>query len=86
MLTALLDSILIYIEPSPEKRDNETLCKTTPPAPATRTVGTCPTLIQMVGALALRVSPCHRLTAATPTLVMVKHLVVRQKFFSYKKQ
>ena len=59
-LTALLDSISVYIEPYPresEKRKemideikkNNLKSKQPPPAPTASAVGPCPTLIQIVG-------------------------------------
>ena len=53
-LTALWDSILVYIGPSPREREEEKRndrqeknVQTTAPAPTASAVGPCPTLIQI---------------------------------------
>ena len=55
-LTALLDTISVYIGPSPKEREKEErkdrlvkMSKQLPPAPTASTVGPCPTVIQIVG-------------------------------------
>ena len=55
-LTALLDSIAVYIGPSPREREKEErndrgekkMDKQPPPAPTARAIGPCPTIIQIV--------------------------------------
>ena len=50
-LTALWDSISLYIKLSPREREeeerNEIMSKQPPPAPTARAVGPCPTIIQI---------------------------------------
>ena len=53
-LTALWDSISVYIGPSPKEREKEERkdrgeSKQPPPAPTASAIGPCPTLVQIVG-------------------------------------
>ena len=62
-LTALGNSISVYIRPSPKEREKELrwdrrekMSKQPPPAPTARAVvGPCPTVVQIVGRPALEV-------------------------------
>ena len=82
-LTALRDSISVYIGPSPREREKETRkdrrekkCPNNPPAPTASAVGPCPTFIQISRTPRhWKFTQHHRTTRPPPFVIVVVSVV-----------